>query len=74
MANDPQLRHRRTYHEVDHPELGQHLVHGPAFRMSDLSYHIRRAPLLGEHTEYILKEILGMSDEAISQLVVDGVV
>jgi len=74
MVNDPQLRHRRTYHELDHPELGRHLVHGSAFRMSDLSCHIRRAPLLGEHTEYVLKEILGMSDEAIVRLVVDGVV
>ena len=74
MVSDPQLRHRRTYHELDHPELGRHLVHGPAFRMSDLSYHLCRAPLLGEHSEYVLKEILGMSDEAIAQLVVDGVV
>jgi crotonobetainyl-CoA:carnitine CoA-transferase CaiB-like acyl-CoA transferase len=54
--------------------MGRHLVHGPAFRMSDLSYHIRRAPLLGEHSEYVLKEILGMLDEEIAQLVVDGVV
>jgi crotonobetainyl-CoA:carnitine CoA-transferase CaiB-like acyl-CoA transferase len=74
MANDPQLRHRCTYRELDHPEMGRHLVHGPAFRMSDLSYHIRRAPLLGEHSEYVLKEILGMLDEEIAQLVVDGVV
>jgi crotonobetainyl-CoA:carnitine CoA-transferase CaiB-like acyl-CoA transferase len=35
---------------------------------------VRRAPLLGEHNEYVLKEILGMSDEQIVDLVVAEVI
>jgi crotonobetainyl-CoA:carnitine CoA-transferase CaiB-like acyl-CoA transferase len=34
---------------------------------------MRRAPLLGEHNEYVLKGILGMSDEEIAELVIEGV-
>ena len=74
MEKDRQLQHRGSYQDLEHPEMGQHLVHGSAFLMSDVSRDVRRAPLLGEHNEYVLKEVLGMSDEEIVQLVVDGVV
>jgi len=42
--------------------------------LSKASYEPRRAPLLGEHNEYALKEILGMSDEEIAELVIEGVI
>ncbi len=74
MGNDPQLRYRRTFQEIDHPELGRHRVHGPWFRMSDLPFELRHASLLSEHSEYVFREILDISEEEIAQLVVDGVV
>ncbi len=45
----------------------------PAFTMSDAVTDVRRAPLLGEHNEYALKHILGVSDDEIAQLVIEGV-
>jgi len=33
---------------------------------------VTRAPLLGEHTTEILREIVGLSDEEIAQAVADG--
>ena len=74
MEHDPQLRHRHFFSEVDHPEIGKHRIGGHSFVLSKLPYEVRRSPLLGEHNEYALKEFLGMSDEEIAELVIEGVV
>jgi crotonobetainyl-CoA:carnitine CoA-transferase CaiB-like acyl-CoA transferase len=34
---------------------------------------IRRAPLLGEHNEYVYREVLGYSEEEVNQLITEGV-
>ncbi|MBI2329706.1 MAG: CoA transferase [Chloroflexi bacterium] len=74
LEHDPQLKHRRFFQELDHPEIGKHYARGPAFMLSKVPCELRRAPLLGEHNEYALKEILGMTDEEIAELVIEGVV
>jgi len=74
LDKDPQLRHRQYFWELDHPEVGRHRVPAPSFVLSKSSYEMKRAPLLGEHNEYILKELLGMSDEEIANLIVAGVI
>ncbi len=63
LENDPQLKHRNFFRELDHPEVGKHHVPGPPFKLSETPFELKRAPLVGEHNEYVLKEILGMSDE-----------
>lgn len=73
MEKDPQLRHRRFFRELDHPEMGKYRAAGPAYELSALASEVRSAPLLGEDNEYALKEILGMSDDEIAELVVEGV-
>ena len=70
---DPQLKARGFYKVIDHPEVGEYRAVGPAFIMSDAVADVRRAPLLGEHNEYALKQILGMSDDEIAQLVIEGI-
>ena len=74
MERDPQLRHRRVFREVDHPEIGPYHGVVPAFELSRYPSEIERAPLMGEHNEYALKELLGMSDEEIHDLIMEGVV
>ena len=74
LEHDPQLKHRHFYWEVEHPEVGKYLAPGHASMLSKSPYEVRRAPLLGEHTEYALKEIIGMSDEEIAELVAVGAV
>ncbi len=74
LEHDPQLKHRHFFQELDHPEIGTHRARCPAFVLSKAPCELRRAPLLGEHSEYLLKETLGMSDEEIAELVIEGVV
>ena len=74
LQHDPQLRQRCTFWELDHPEVGKYYAMGPSFVLSKSSCEVRRAPLLGEHNEYALKEVLAMSDEEIAELVTEGVI
>ena len=73
LEHDPQLKHRHFFWELDHPEIGKHRLRGHSFVLSKSPYEVRRAPLLGEHNEYALKELLGMSDDEIAELVIEGV-
>jgi benzylsuccinate CoA-transferase BbsF subunit len=74
MERDPQLRHRRLFRELDHPEIGKYHGVTPAFAFSGYPAEIERAPLLGEHNEHVLKDILGMSDEEVDELVREEVI
>ena len=73
MEKDPQMKHRHLYWELDHPEIGKYQGVAPSFILSRFPYEIQRAPLMGEHNEYALKEFLGMSDEEIKELIREGV-
>jgi benzylsuccinate CoA-transferase BbsF subunit len=74
IENDPHLKSRHFYWELEHPEIGMYRAPGPAFRLSKLPCELESAPLLGEHNEYVLKEILGMSDEEIAELIIEGAI
>jgi len=68
LEYDPQLKYRRSFWRLDHPEVGSYYAMGPAFTLSKSPCEVQRAPLLGEHNEYALRELLGMSvveDEVI---------
>lgn len=73
LGNDPQLKHRHFYAELDYPGIGTLSCSGMAARLSRTPYQIRRAPFLGEHNEYVYTKILGLSDEEFVQLMADGV-
>ena len=73
---DPQAKARKSVWEVEHPTLGgvnllgsalQHLSRTPAAPRS-------HPPLLGEHTEEVLSEVLGVPDDEIRALIADGAV
>ncbi|MFC1966673.1 CaiB/BaiF CoA transferase family protein [Chloroflexota bacterium] len=74
LEYDPQLKHRHFFCELEHPEIGKYRAYRPSFMLSKCPYELRRAPLLGEHNEYVLKEVIGMSDEEIAELVMEGIV
>lgn len=74
LFSDPQLAHRQFFRRLDHPELGNHAVLTQSFRIDSMRPGPwRPAPLLGEHTHAICKEILGMSDEEIAELTAKGI-
>lgn len=73
LWNDPQLRHYNSMCEFDHPEMGSCFCQRVSVELSRASYELRRPPLCGEHTEYVCKQILGMSDKEFVGLLVAGV-
>ncbi len=74
LYEDPQLKFRRHYWEIDHSEMGKHAYDGPGFILSKAPRQERMpAPLLGEHTEFVVTKILGMGDEEFVELLAEGV-
>lgn len=72
VLDDPQLKHRGHYQVLHHPEIGPHSYHAPAYRLSKTPFEMKRpAPCLGEHNLYVYKELLGMSDDEIAEMVID---
>ena len=74
MDKDPHLKHRKYYRELAHPEIGELRAPRQPCVLSKTPDEIRRAPLIGEHNEYVFKEILGMTDGEIADLVVQEVI
>ena len=74
LEHDPQLQYRHFYWELEHPEMGSYRAQRPHFVLSKSPYELKRSPLLGEHNEYVLKEILGMTDDEVAELIIEGVV
>ena len=57
IAEEPSLRATGTVVEVDHPTRGKYLSVGNPIKLSDSISEVKRSPLLGEHTEEILREL-----------------
>jgi formyl-CoA transferase len=74
IAEDQSLRTTGTVVEVDHPTRGKYLTVGNPVKMSDSLTEVRRAPLLGEHTEEILTEVLGYSAEEYAAIKSSGAI
>ena len=74
LVEDPQLKHRHHFWYLNHPEMGSCAYDGPPFKLSETPAELRMpAPCLGEHTEYVCTQILGMSDEEFVELLAEGV-
>lgn len=75
IFKDPHVLAREQLVEVDHPKAGKVKMTGIPIKLSSTPGEIRTAPpLLGEHSEEILRTKLNMSDEEIRQLKESGVV
>ncbi len=58
IAEEQSLRATGTVVEVDHPGRGKYLTVGNPIKLSDSPADVRRSPLLGEHTDEILRKVL----------------
>lgn len=74
LAEEPSLRETGTVVEVDHPDRGKYLTVGNPIKLSDSPSDVARSPLLGEHTDDILRDVAGMSDEEIAAAKEEGAV
>jgi formyl-CoA transferase len=68
LVDDEQVKLREMIVNVPHPERGDFLNVGCPIKLSDSPVEVERSPLLGEHTEEVLQEILGYEAEHIESL------
>jgi crotonobetainyl-CoA:carnitine CoA-transferase CaiB-like acyl-CoA transferase len=69
VYNDPQIKHRKLVKTVPHPLSGTMSVVGNPLNFSETPIEYNRAPpMLGQHTEEILRELLGLDEAAIHRL------
>jgi benzylsuccinate CoA-transferase BbsF subunit len=68
-SQDPQLSHRPARVVLDHAEMGPHAYPMTGTNFSKMSPRFwRAAPLLGEDTQWVLKEVLKLSPKEIAEL------
>jgi 2-methylfumaryl-CoA isomerase len=64
-----------VFEQVEQPGVGTYLMPGSPLQFGEVKrVPVRRAPLLGEHTEEILADVLGLSEPEIGRLHDEGVV
>jgi benzylsuccinate CoA-transferase BbsF subunit len=69
MLANPHVAARGFFVELEHPEVGRRRHLGIPWKMSHTPCEVRRpAPCLGQDTDYVLEEILGLSREEIASL------
>jgi crotonobetainyl-CoA:carnitine CoA-transferase CaiB-like acyl-CoA transferase len=69
VYNDPQIKHRELVKTVPHPLSGTMSVVGNPLNFSETPIEYKRGPpLLGQHTEEILREVLGLDETEIQRL------
>jgi crotonobetainyl-CoA:carnitine CoA-transferase CaiB-like acyl-CoA transferase len=69
LADDPHLKERGFFVDMEHPEMGKLHFTGLPWKLSDTPKgNYWYPPLLGEHNEYVFGELLGMSKKEIEQL------
>jgi formyl-CoA transferase len=68
LATDPFLRERGMFAEIEHPVRGSFVIPGWPVKMSASSVPVTTAPLLGQHSDEVLGELLGYSAEQMAAL------
>lgn len=69
LSTDPHLNSRPIFVALDHPEVGKQQHVGIPWQMSKTPLAVERpAPLLGQDTEYVLRDLLGYSVEEIGTM------
>ena len=74
IAEEESLRATGTVVEVDHPTRGKYLTVGNPIKLSDSPADVRRSPLLGEHTDEVLTQVLGYSAKELAEIKASGAV
>jgi benzylsuccinate CoA-transferase BbsF subunit len=74
LFEDPQLEHRGHFRYVEHSEIGTSCYSAPSYRLMDTPPQINMpTPCLGEHTEFVCREILKIDDEEFINLFQEGI-
>jgi benzylsuccinate CoA-transferase BbsF subunit len=74
VYEDPQLKTRNLFWEIPHSEVGSFTHLGTSFELSKTPGKPHLAsPRLGEHTDLVCTQVLGLSDEEFVELLQEGV-
>ncbi len=69
MIEDDHIKAREAFVQTAHPKAGTVTLVAPWVRLSRTPSEIRKvSPLLGQHTDHVLRGVLGMSDQEIIAL------
>ena len=72
---DPHLKARDFFVTMDREEVGTHAYPGVYAKLSKTpGRHRWPSPTLGEHNEYVLGSLLGMSEEEIAELAAENII
>jgi len=74
LYEDPQIEYLGFWRYLDHPVIGVHAHQGPPFQLSKTPDGQFTSPCMGQHNEYVYKELLGFSDDEVAQLLIEGVI
>lgn len=75
LFEDPHIKERGAFTQVEHPVLGKDWVISPPWKLSATPATIRRqAPLLGEHDQQVFGDLLGMPRDEIERLQAEQVI
>ena len=74
LVDEESLLATGTVVEVDHPTRGKYRSVGNPIKLSDSQSEVKRSPLLGEHTDEILIDILGYSQKEVDEFRTKGAV
>ena len=68
LASDEHVRGRDMWVELDHPKRGKWYNVGMPIKLSASPAVIKRSPMLGEHTDEILRQVLGYDEGKVASL------
>jgi benzylsuccinate CoA-transferase BbsF subunit len=71
---DPHMNERKVFVDVEHPVMGNTVLYNWPWKMSDVDSRMQRAPLFGEHNDYVFGEILGISQEEVKRMMEQEVI
>jgi len=74
LAEEKSLRETGTVVEVDHPKRGKYLSVGNPIKLSASPSDVVRSPLLGEHTDEIMRQVLRYDEKRVADVKASGAV
>jgi len=74
LLNDPQLKYYDAFHVTKHPEMGECIYQRATIKLTKCPpIETIHPPLVGEHTEFVCKHLLNMSEEDYVSLLIEDV-
>lgn len=74
LSDDPTMREREIFVEVDHPVRGKVVIPGWPVKMTDSYVPVKPSPILGADNEVVYADWLGLSKSDLAALKKEGVV